>query len=99
MRIAKVAITNVTIWALAWTPYATVVMMAAFGNRSLITPLVSQLPAFFSKFGSCFNPIIFALSHPKYRAALQTKIPCLGIREAEAPAKGKETAETSCTPA
>ena len=65
MRIAKVAITNVCLWALIWTPYASVVMIAAFGNRNLITPLVSQLPSFMAKTASCINPIVFAVSHPK----------------------------------
>ena len=37
-RIAKVAITNVFIWAISWTPYVVIVMTACFGNRSLITP-------------------------------------------------------------
>ncbi len=80
-KIAKSAVTCVTLWALAWTPYAIVCLMASFGPRHLITPLVSQLPAFFAKFGSCFNPIIFALNHPKYREALAKKLPCLGIGE------------------
>jgi r-opsin len=37
MRIAKVAITNVCLWACIWTPYASVVMIACFGNRNMVT--------------------------------------------------------------
>ena len=48
------------------TPYAMIVMVACFGNRSLVTPLASQLPSFFAKTASCLNPIVFAISHPKY---------------------------------
>jgi hypothetical protein len=48
------------------TPYAMIVMIACFGNRSLVTPLTSQLPSFFAKTASCLNPIVFAISHPKY---------------------------------
>ncbi len=81
MRIAKVAITNVCLWAFIWSPYAFVVMIAAFGNRALITPMVSQLPSFCAKTASCLNPIVFAISHPKYREALTQKLPCLGINE------------------
>ena len=80
-RIAKVAITNVFIWAISWTPYAVIVMTACFGNRSLITPVVTQIPAFILKFACCFNPIVFAASHPLYRQVLSQKIPCLGIYE------------------
>ena len=43
VRIAKVAITNVSLWICIWTPYAVVVMIAAFGDRNMVTPLVSQL--------------------------------------------------------
>ena len=32
-------------------------MIGCFGNRSLVTPLVSALPAFLAKTASCFNPI------------------------------------------
>lgn len=81
IRIAKVAITNVCLWAGIWSPYAIIVMVACFGNRAAVSPLVSQLPSFFAKTASCLNPIVFAISHPKYREALTQKIPCLGIRE------------------
>ena len=81
MRIAKVAITNVLIWAFAWTPYAVICLIGCFGNRSLITPLVCQLPSFFAKTACCFNPLVFAGSHPKFREALATKFPSLGINE------------------
>lgn len=79
VRIAKVAITNVSLWICIWTPYAVVVMIAAFGNRDLVTPLVSQIPSFCAKFASVLNPLIFALSHPKFREAMGTKCACLGI--------------------
>ena len=32
-------------------------MIGCFGNRSLVSPLVSALPAFLAKTASCFNPI------------------------------------------
>ena len=38
------------------------------------------------------NPVIFAMSHPKYREALTKEIPCLGIEESlEETATVKET--------
>ena len=59
MRIAKVAVTNVSLWFTIWTPYAVVVMIAAFGDRSLVTPMVSQIPAFLAKLAGVINPFIF----------------------------------------
>ncbi len=95
VRIAKVAITNVSLWAAIWTPYAVVVMIAAFGNTSLITPMVSTLPAFIAKTASCINPVVFAISHPKYRAALAEKVPCFGINESSGDGGDTKTAQAS----
>ena len=54
------------LWICIWSPYATVVIIGPFGNRDLITPLFSQCPSCAAKLASIFNPIMFALSHPKY---------------------------------
>jgi len=93
MKIAKVALTNVLLWFCIWTPYATVNMIGQFGNRSLVTPLVSQLPAFLAKLASVLNPLVYAVSHPKYREALAKEVPCLGI--GNAPNKGDDGATTN----
>ena len=70
IRVTRVAISNVLIWVLAWTPYAVVCLIGAFGNRNLVTPLVAQLPAFLAKLASAINPVIAIISHPAYREAL-----------------------------
>ena len=36
-------------------------------------------PSFSAKTSSCLNPIVFAVSHPKFREAIAKEIPCLGI--------------------
>jgi len=100
VRIAKVAITNVMLWVTIWSPYAFVNMIAVFGNQLVVTPLVSQIPAFIAKSASCLNPVVYAISHPKYREALSREVPCLGIKEEKksAPAgsdsKGQESVLT-----
>jgi r-opsin len=81
LKIAKVAITNVFLWIAIWSPYATVVIIGPFGNRELLTPLATQIPSCAAKCASIFNPIMFALSHPKYREALGEKFPCLVVQE------------------
>ena len=90
MRIAKVAVTNVSLWAGIWSPYAFVVVSAILGGEATITPLMSQLPSFVAKTASCLNPIIYAMSHPKYREALMKEMPCLGIEEEEMDAGTKQ---------
>ena len=32
-----------------------------------------------AKLASVLNPIVYAVSHPKYREALAREVPCLGI--------------------
>ena len=67
IRIAKVAMLNISLWVTMWTPYAAIVLQGAYGDQSKITPLVTMLPALIAKSSSVANPIIFAISHPKYR--------------------------------
>jgi len=99
VRIAKVAITNVMLWVTIWSPYAFVNMIAVFGNQAIVTPMVSQIPAFMAKSASCLNPLVYAISHPKYREALSREVPCLGIREEKkfvqnTENKGQESVQT-----
>ena len=67
IRAAKVAIMNVTLWLMAWTPFAAVCMLGTWGDSSKITPLVCELPVILAKTSCAYNPIIYAMSHPKYR--------------------------------
>ena len=44
---------------------------------------------------SCFNPIVFAVSHPKFREAIAREIPCLGIGDRPKESGGtQETVKT-----
>ncbi len=91
VRIAKVAVTNVSLWVCIWSPYAVVVMIAAFGDRSVVSPMVSQIPSFCAKLASVLNPFVFALSHPKFREALGTKCSCLGMGDKPKPPADNQT--------
>jgi len=79
IRIAKIAIMNVTLWLMAWTPFAVVSLIGTWGNTSLITPLVCELPVILSKTSCVYNPIIYAISHPKYRECLKEMYPWMCI--------------------
>lgn len=67
IRIAKVAIINVSLWVMAWSPFAIVCMLGTWGDTSRITPLICELPVILAKTSCAYNPVIYALSHPKYR--------------------------------
>jgi len=75
-RLAKVALMTVSLWFIAWTPYM-VINMAGMNNKSLISPLFTIWGSLFAKANAVYNPIVYAISHPKYKAALEKKLPCL----------------------
>nr|BAG80985.1 opsin [Branchinella kugenumaensis] len=89
VRIAKVALTNVLLWICIWTPYAFVAVTGAFGNRQILTPLVAQLPSLICKCASSLNPIVYAISHPKFRQVIQKDYPWFCIHEPESSADTK----------
>nr|WAB24747.1 rhodopsin [Haliotis discus hannai] len=75
MKIAKVSLMIFCMFMLSWMPYATVGLIAQFGNPMLVTPYVSEIPVMFAKASAMHNPIIYALSHPKFRNALNKLFP------------------------
>jgi len=75
-RLAKVALMTVSLWFIAWTPYF-IINWGGMHYRSIITPLFSIWGSVFAKANAVYNPIIYAISHPKYRAAMEKKLPCL----------------------
>nr|BAF45422.1 blue-sensitive opsin precursor [Dianemobius nigrofasciatus] len=81
IRIAKVAFTIFFLFLCSWTPYATVAMIGAFGNRALLTPMSTMIPALFSKIVSCIDPWIYAINHPRFRGELLKRAPWFGVEE------------------
>ena len=70
IRAAKIAIINVTLWIFAWTPFTAISMVGTWYDNSFVTPLMSELPVLCAKTSALYNPIIYALSHPKYREVI-----------------------------
>ncbi|KAL8565511.1 hypothetical protein ACOMHN_049487 [Nucella lapillus] len=95
IKIAKIAMTIIVAFLLSWTPYATVALVAQFGPAHYVTPFVSELPVMFAKASAMHNPIIYALSHPRFRKVLNTRFPWLlcccrySKRESESVAESK----------
>jgi len=77
IKVAKIAMTILILYLLSWTPYATVALIAQFGDASFVTPFWSEIPVLFAKASAMHNPIVYALSHPKFRAAIHSRIPWL----------------------
>lgn len=78
-RLAKVALMTVALWFIAWTPYF-VINYAGMLHKSTVTPLFSIWGSVFAKANAVYNPIVYAISHPKYRTALEKKLPCLACK-------------------
>jgi r-opsin len=99
IRIAKAAFTIFFLFVCAWTPYAIVGLTGAFGDKSLLTPTVTMIPAVCCKIVSCLDPWVYAISHPRYRQVLEKKVPWLGIKEdlIENTSDTKSTVSTTTT--
>lgn len=97
-KLAKVALVTISLWFMAWTPYSIINYVGIFGGPTL-TPMSTIWGSLFAKANACYNPIVYGISHPKYRAALKEKLPFLvcGDTETAAAAGGKggsQAAET-----
>ena len=77
MQTAKVAAGTISLFLMAWVPYAFVAIAGILGFQTIVTPYTCMVPVLFAKCGSVWNPMLYALSHPKFRAALEERIPWL----------------------
>lgn len=75
-KLAKVALMTVSLWFMAWTPYF-IINFSGLYKPAIVTPLFSIWGSVFAKANTIYNPIIYAISHPKYKAALYQKMPWL----------------------
>ncbi|XP_074027145.1 rhodopsin isoform X1 [Leptinotarsa decemlineata] len=75
-KLAKIALMTITLWFMAWTPYLVTNFTGIFGN-SKISPLATIWCSLFAKANAVYNPIVYGISHPKYRQALEKKFPSL----------------------
>ncbi|XP_006624058.1 opsin, ultraviolet-sensitive [Apis laboriosa] len=98
IRIAKAAITICFLYVLSWTPYGVMSMIGAFGNKALLTPGVTMIPACTCKAVACLDPYVYAISHPKYRLELQKRLPWLELQEKPISDSTSTTTETVSTP-
>ncbi|XP_067615524.1 opsin Rh6-like [Eurosta solidaginis] len=96
IKLAKVALVTISLWFLAWTPYTIINYAGIFGSMNL-SPLSTICGSLFAKANSVCNPIVYGLSHPKYRQVLREKMPCLvcGKDDMAAEVRTQATAEVS----
>ncbi|XP_014240082.1 opsin-1 [Cimex lectularius] len=80
-KLAKVALMTISLWFFAWTPYLVINFSGVFETVT-ISPLFTIWGSLFAKANAVYNPIVYAISHPKYKLALQKKFPSLSCAEA-----------------
>ena len=59
----------------SWLPYALVASFSIVGLNHLVTPYVAELPVMLAKASAIWNPIVYALKHPRYRSMLAEYLP------------------------
>lgn len=74
---AKIALGIILLYVFSWSPYAIVTLTATAGYAHLLTPYMNSVPAVIAKASAIHNPIIYAITHPKYRAAIGRYVPIL----------------------
>ncbi|XP_045472222.1 rhodopsin [Harmonia axyridis] len=75
-KLAKIALMTITLWFFAWTPYLVTNFTGIF-EAAKISPLATIWCSLFAKANAVYNPIVYGISHPKYRQELQRKYPSL----------------------
>ncbi|XP_037609922.1 melanopsin-A-like isoform X1 [Sebastes umbrosus] len=77
-KMAKIALIVILLFVISWAPYSCAALTAFAGYADMLTPYMNSVPAVIAKASAIHNPIIYAITHPKYRSALSRYIPYLG---------------------
>ncbi|XP_046393053.1 opsin-1-like [Ischnura elegans] len=92
-KLAKIALMTISLWFVAWTPYL-IINFAGIFQTMTISPLLTIWGSLFAKANAVYNPIVYGISHPKYRAALAQKLPmlvCAGDKTADSETQSQNT--------
>ncbi|XP_058813193.1 rhodopsin-like [Topomyia yanbarensis] len=96
MKLAKIALVTISLWFMAWTPY-TIINYTGIFKTATISPLATIWGSLFAKANAVYNPIVYGISHPKYRAALNRRFPAISC--SDPPETGEEKSVMSETTA
>uniref|UniRef100_A0A8C6M4Y7 Opsin 4b n=1 Tax=Nothobranchius furzeri TaxID=105023 RepID=A0A8C6M4Y7_NOTFU len=78
-KMAKIAFIVILLFVISWAPYSCAALTAFSGYAHLLTPYMNSVPAVIAKASAIHNPIIYAITHPKYRSAINRYVPYLGV--------------------
>lgn len=74
IKLAKISFFLITVWTISWTPYAIIALLGIFTDRSMLTPVMSMLPALFCKMASISDPFIYGLSNRQFKSELYKRL-------------------------
>lgn len=100
MQMTKLAATTIFLFLASWAPYSiiTAVGMLYPHEAKMVSPVWSVVPLMMAKTSGIWNPIVYAISHPKFRAEIDKSMPwllgCCALKPEEK--KSKSNGE-SCT--
>lgn len=78
-KMAKIALIVILLFVISWAPYSCTALTAFAGYADLLSPYMNSVPAVIAKASAIHNPIIYAITHPKYRSAISRYVPYLGV--------------------
>ncbi|XP_041828986.1 melanopsin-A-like [Melanotaenia boesemani] len=78
-KMAKIALIVILLFVISWAPYSCAALTAFAGYADMLTPYMNSVPAVIAKASAIHNPIIYAITHPKYRSAISRYVPYLGV--------------------
>lgn len=104
-KMAKVALLVILLFVISWSPYSVVALTATAGYAHVLTPYMNSIPAVLAKASAIHNPIIYAITHPKYRQAIVRYVPllrpilCIGTnkRSSSVSSSGTSSHQTALT--
>nr|QWV42727.1 long wavelength sensitive opsin [Trox sp. CRS 2021] len=97
-KLAKVALMTISLWFMAWTPYLVTNFTGIFEGGK-ISPLATIWCSLFAKANAVYNPIVYGISHPKYRQVLHQKFPSLSCADKPDDATSVASGATQATAA
>ena len=98
IRMAKISFYTVGLWFMAWTPYLIIAWYGKLSpNPEKLTPLTGIWGSLFCKTAAVYNPLVYAISHPRYRKELLRKFPSLACASPADDDMGDAKSEMSVT--
>lgn len=71
IKLALIVLLVICMWFVAWTPYSVVALLGIAGRSDLIRPASSMIPALFAKSASCVDPLVYAVTHPRFKSEIR----------------------------